>query len=85
MAHLCIAPACPGDCCGCNHAISEQTAREYAIRYAWLREHFGQLVIDTDGGLPKREVLRIDVRNSLTPADAASVDAAVDAAMLPAA
>lgn len=39
MSHLCIKPACPVECSGCNHAISEQEARDYAIRYAWLRAH----------------------------------------------
>jgi hypothetical protein len=34
---LCIKPACPADCCGCNYAISGQQARDYAIRYAYLR------------------------------------------------
>lgn len=37
MTHICIAPACPGDCCHCNHAIGPETAQAYAIRYAWLR------------------------------------------------
>ena len=85
MAHLCIAPACPGDCMGCNHAISAETAMEYAKRYAWLREHFGQVVVDTDGGITRRNVLRIETRNGLTPGYADSLDAAIDAAMLPAA
>jgi hypothetical protein len=37
MSHLCIKPACPANCCGCNHAIREQDVRKYAIRYAYLR------------------------------------------------
>jgi hypothetical protein len=37
MTFLCIKPHCPADCCGCNYAISEQQARAYAIRYAYLR------------------------------------------------
>lgn len=37
MTHICIAPACPGDCCDCNHAIGPDVAMKYAIRYAWLR------------------------------------------------
>lgn len=37
MSHLCIKPACPANCCGCNHAIREQDVRNYAIRYAYLR------------------------------------------------
>lgn len=37
MSHLCIKPACPAECSGCNHAIGEQTTRDYAIRYAYLR------------------------------------------------
>ena len=38
MAHLCIKPACGPACSGCNHAISQETAVRYAIRYAHLRE-----------------------------------------------
>jgi hypothetical protein len=72
-------------CSDCNSAIDGEKALQYAKRYAWLREHFGELVIDTDGGSPKREVLRVEVRMDLTPVDAASLDTAVDAAMLPAA
>lgn len=38
MSHFCIAPACPKNCDGCNHAISQETVLEYARRYAWLRD-----------------------------------------------
>lgn len=34
--YLCIAPACAGDCCECNSAISPQDMRKYAVRYALL-------------------------------------------------
>lgn len=34
MSHLCIKPACGPNCSMCNHAISAETARAYAIRYA---------------------------------------------------
>lgn len=77
MSHLCIAPACPGDCMGCNHAISRETAVEYAKRYAWLRARD----LDTvhEGG----------VFAGLTPSNVvlngADLDEAIDAAMLPAA
>lgn len=35
--YLCIKPACGPDCSGCNCAISPQDMRDYAIRYAILR------------------------------------------------
>jgi hypothetical protein len=34
--YLCVAPACAGDCCDCNSAISPQDMRKYAVRYALL-------------------------------------------------
>lgn len=37
MSHLCIKPTCGPNCSMCNHAISAETARAYAIRYAVLR------------------------------------------------
>lgn len=35
--YLCIKPACGPDCSGCNCAISPQDMRDYAVRYAILR------------------------------------------------
>ena len=35
--HLCIAPACGRECSGCNSAISPETMRKNAIRYAMLQ------------------------------------------------
>lgn len=37
MPHFCIAPACAGDCDGCNSAISAETARRNVVRYALLQ------------------------------------------------
>ena len=79
MAHLCIAPACPGECMGCNHAISEQTAREYAIRYAWLRERHQALCT-----MQAAQSIGLNLSKTFvqTPAQ---LDEVIDAAMLPAA
>ncbi len=38
LPYLCISPACGPDCCGCNCAISDANMRQYAVRYAFLRE-----------------------------------------------
>lgn len=35
--YLCIAPACSGDCSGCNSAISPADMRLNAVRYALLQ------------------------------------------------
>lgn len=35
--YLCIAPACGNECSGCNSAISPETARKNAVRYALLQ------------------------------------------------
>ena len=37
MSYLCIKPACGSTCSMCSHAISAETVRAYAIRYAVLR------------------------------------------------
>ncbi len=73
MSHLCIRPACPANCCGCNHAIREQDVRRYAIRYAYLRSqpldaiHAGGIFI---GSTPDNLVLNEE-----------DADEAIDAAM----
>lgn len=75
IAHQCMAPACPSNCSGCNHALSSEHVLEYAKRYAWLRErdldavHKGGVFV---GQTPKNIVLNGD-----------DLDAAIDAAMLP--
>jgi hypothetical protein len=38
MTYLCIHPVCGAACSDCNMAISQQQVRDYATRYAWLRE-----------------------------------------------
>ena len=80
MAHLCIAPACPVECMGCNHAISAETAMEYAKRYAWLRaQHWNTspLVVVAN---PKHAV-----KLGHTCPTGNYLDDEIDAAMLPAA
>lgn len=37
MTYLCIRPVCGEQCSQCNHAISPQQVRSYALRYAYLR------------------------------------------------
>lgn len=79
MAHLCIAPACPGDCMGCNHAISGETAMEYAKRYAWLRERHQALCTMQAAQAIGLNLSKTHVQ---TPQQ---LDEVIDAAMLPAA
>ena len=45
---LCLAPACGQGCSGCNRAISPQQQREYARRYAYLRENDPRFGMPTD-------------------------------------
>jgi len=71
---LCVKPACPENCCGCNHAINGQQTRDYAIRYAYLRSR--PLDAISAGGVfigrtPQNQVLNEE-----------DADAAIDSAML---
>lgn len=50
-AYLCIRPACGVECSACNHAISPQTMREYAVRYAYLRQRPVTAIALNDGGV----------------------------------
>ena len=79
MVHLCIATACPGNCMGCNHAISAETAMEYAKRYAWLRDRHQALCT-----MQVAQALGLNMSKTFvqTPAQ---FDEVIDAAMLPAA
>lgn len=72
MAHICIAPACPGACMGCNHAISAEMAMAYAKRYAWLR---------TQREFHAMNQTQDAMWHCDMPAD--ELDAEIDAAMLP--
>lgn len=77
IAHHCMAPACPGSCSGCNHALSSEQVLQYAKRYAWLRER--DLNAVHEGG----------VFAGMTPLNVVlngtDLDEAIDAGMLPAA
>lgn len=75
--YLCIAPACGPKCSDCNSAISDATMRRYAIRYAWLRGHVGEMW----AGSGFQWAARHDEIDH--PADAAALDDAVDKAMTP--
>ena len=46
--HLCIKPACPSTCVGCNHAIDDTTMRQFAIKWASHIAGQPQPPLDTD-------------------------------------
>lgn len=50
---VCIAPACPIDCLGCQHSIDFSTARQYAVRWAVAREHLSALAHEARGLNPR--------------------------------
>ena len=77
VAHHCMAPACPGACSDCNHALSGEQVLEYAKRYAWLRER--DLNTLHEGGVFAGRTPHNVVLNG------ADLDEAIDAGMLPAA
>ncbi len=49
MTHVCIAPACPVNCTGCQFALDPAKARLYARRYVALRGNLQQVARDTSG------------------------------------
>ncbi len=49
MTHVCIAPACPVNCIGCQFALDPAKARLYARRYVALRGNLQQVARDTSG------------------------------------
>ena len=77
IAHQCMAPACPSNCSGRDHALSSAQVLEYAKRYAWLRER--DLNTLHEGGVFAGRTPHNVVLNG------ADLDEAIDASMLPAA
>lgn len=74
MTYLCIRPACGHECSACNHAISPQEVREYAVRYAYLRQRPVTAIALNEGGVFAGMVPENLVLNG------ADLDEAIDAA-----
>lgn len=86
MSYLCIRPACGNKCSDCNHAISPQAMRDYAVRYSWLRDKLSRIACNVNPVWDAEQaettkIAELWVMEHFRATDPESTDAAIDAAM----